>query len=140
MNGTIIRELKLGGYERQLTESITFPIQVAIEKTGAEAIPDGSADIPVPLVAPVDDDTQIKLIWIESDQDLTIGTNDAVGGEGSPDDTIELKAGVPLVWTPDCYLGIPFTTAITAGIFVSNPGATAANLVIYIGWDNPDVS
>lgn len=36
----------------------------------------------------------LALLWILSDKDLTLKTNDA----GAPDDTIELTAGIPYIW------------------------------------------
>lgn len=61
-------------------------------------------------------------VYMVSDQALTIKTNSS----GSPQETITLAAGQPLVWYAGCGLTTPFAGNITA-LYITNGGTTAAN-------------
>lgn len=77
------------------------------------------------------DVSQIKAIYILSDKDLTLETNNGT----TPDDTISLKAGVPYIWTTDSYDTCKLTTNVTA-LYASNAGATAARLQLEVVKDD----
>lgn len=80
--------------------------------------------------------SQLQTLFITSDVAIDIYTNAASGG--SPTDHIVLLAGQVIAWSlvPDTLtagLGLikcPITADITAGIYVTNGGAAAANLKI----------
>ena len=67
----------------------------------------------------------LREVYIKSDRTLTLKTNSS----SAPDDTITITAGVPLVWHYQSGLANPFTADVTS-IFLTNAGATAANVYI----------
>jgi len=71
------------------------------------------------------DVSELKLLYIHSDQDITIETNSG----SAADDTLTIKANKPFVWYADCGLTNPLGTDVTA-LFITNAGATAANVKI----------
>lgn len=79
----------------------------AAQQSIDEAIPDSSSDL---LVAFSLDVSEIKSIYILSDKDLTLETNNG----GAPDDTITLVGGVPYIWHTGSYFTNLLTTDITA--------------------------
>ena len=85
-----------------------------------EPIPDESTDLPVALALNV---TQCKGYYFVADQDLTLETNSG----SAPADTVNLLAGKPLVWHPDCYLANKFGTNITA-LYVTNASGAETRL------------
>ena len=87
-----------------------------------ESIADGETDL---LVNWTCDYSALKALYIVSDQDLTIETNDGT----TPDDTITLSANVPLLWTSTGYLANPFSADVTA-LYVTNASGSAAALKI----------
>jgi len=82
------------------------------------AIPDSSTD---KLVVCALDVSQIKAIYILSDQDVTLETNDGT----TPDDTIALKAGVPYIWYTNKYDALLLTVDVTA-LYLTNASGSAA--------------
>lgn len=70
------------------------------------------------LIAGVLDVSQIKMLYLYSDQDCTLETNDS----GSPVDTISLDAGCPIVWVHGSGVACPLTTDVTA-FYVTNTTA-----------------
>lgn len=71
------------------------------------------------------DVSALKALFICADQDLTIETNSS----GSPDDTLEIKADVPLVWTPDCGYACPLSADVAA-LFLANASGEDATLQV----------
>ena len=71
------------------------------------------------------DVSQIKSIYIKSDQDLTLETND---GE-SPDNTLNLTANVPYVWHENSLFTNLLTVDITA-LYATNASGSTATLEI----------
>ena len=124
---TVRGEMVLAGItftaHKQYTDEaqLTVPaLAVAIDATNAEyavSIPFG----------------EIIAIGIFCDQDVTIKTNDG----DTPDDTIELKADVPLIWTADSYFEKPLTEDVSS-IFVTNDGDAAATLKIAVLMNSAD--
>jgi len=95
-----------GGYRQSLSESI----------------PDESTDLEV--VFPLDV-SAIKAIFIKSDQDITIETNDG----SSPDDTLTLTADCPYIWHENSEYTNLLTADVTS-LFVTNASGAAATLEI----------
>jgi hypothetical protein len=79
------------------------------------------------------DVSQIAAIYIVSDQDITVETNDG----SSPDDTLSLVAGVPYVWTTDSYDSCLLTVDITALYVTNSSGATATLQIEVVKDDTP---
>ncbi len=82
-----------------------------------EPVPDGSVDLAVLCAI---DLSQLKALYIEADQDITLETNAAGGSSGAPDDTLELTADVPKLWSISDGLGICPLTADVDTFFVTN--------------------
>ncbi len=85
-------------------------------------VPNDSTDLEVELALDV---SHIKSIYIKSDQDMTLETNDA----GAPADTISLKANKPYIWHTDSYFTNKLTTDVTK-IFLTQSSGSAATLDI----------
>lgn len=120
-------------FSQTVAQSIRVGGQDVAQNNAYSADSQTSVDVAIPIEADVLvnfalDVSQIKALFILSDQDLTIETNNA-GPDPAPDDTISLVAGVPLVWTHDSYYANLLTTDITA-LYVTNASAAAARLRI----------
>lgn len=88
------------------------------------AIPDSTTD---DLMNIAIDFSQLVGVFLLSDQDITIETNNGT----TPDDTISLKANVPLIWNADAYFSNPFTVDVTA-FYLSNSSGSAATLQVEV--------
>ena len=93
----------------------------------SESIPNGSNQA---LVAQAFDVSQIKALFITSDKDILIETNNS----GSPVNVFTLAAGQPFVWAHGYQAlidtgGTEVETDITA-LYVTNAGADPAQLEI----------
>ena len=117
-------------FSQTVAQSIRVGGQDVAQNNAYSADSQTSVDVAIPIEAVnfALDVSQIKALFILSDQDLTIETNNA-GPDPAPDDTISLVAGVPLVWTHDSYYANLLTTDITA-LYVTNASAAAARLRI----------
>ena len=69
--------------------------------------------------------SKVALVYISANTDVTLKTNST----GSPQDTILVKAGKPLVWYVGSGLTNPFAGNVT-GFYFSNASATVAATVI----------
>lgn len=107
----------IGGVSTQDVNTLSAGQRIAID----ESIPDSSSDL---LVALAIDVSQVKGVYILSDQDITLETNDG----SSPDNTLALKAGIPYVWYTNKYDALKFTSDITA-LYVTNASGEAARLI-----------
>ena len=77
------------------------------------------------------DVSQLKSLFLYSDQDVTLRTNANSGG--APDATIALKAGVPLIWeSANGYFSNPLGSTDVTSIFVDNDSGSAANVKIRV--------
>ncbi|MFG0247840.1 MAG: hypothetical protein ACF8OB_03050 [Phycisphaeraceae bacterium JB051] len=95
------------------------------EQTVEVAVPDSSTDKQIDIVIDV---SELKSLYIVSDQDVTIETNDG----SAPDDTIALKAGIPLMWeSVSGYFSNPFSTDIT-GLYITNSSGSDATVTIRV--------
>ena len=102
------------------TITITGGHEIGIE----EAIANAETDLEITFSV---DKSALQYVWIHSDQDITIETNDGA----APDDTITLKANKPEIWYADCPHTSPFDSADVTSIFVTNSSGSTANLEIY---------
>lgn len=97
--------------------------EIAIE----EAIPANQTDYAINIAIDV---SALQSLYIFSDQDLTIQTNDGT----TPDDTIAVNGGVPIWYdeSNDSIFPNPLTADVTV-IYVTN--TTAATLRIFALYD-----
>lgn len=65
------------------------------------------------------DVSALKLLYIYSDQTVTITTND----DGTPDDTLTITALKPLIWYTGCGLPNPFASAVDVESFKATRGS-----------------
>jgi len=92
-----------------------------------EAVADSSTDYEIACTL---DQSEIAGLWIESDQDVTLETNDG----SAPDDTISLRANEPLVWYTNSYYTCPITADVTA-LFITNASGDTANVRVRALYD-----
>lgn len=102
-------------------------IQAGAENNIDETIPGASTNL---LVAYAVDVSQVKSLFLLSDKDVTVKTNNS----GSPVNTFTLGAGVPFTWivgdgTLKDTSGTTVSTDITT-LYVTNAGADPALLQI----------
>lgn len=98
------------------SKSYSGGLQISLD----ESIADSATDLEVNLALDV---SEIKSLFILSSEDVLLETN-----SGSvPDDTIDLKAGVPYVWNTDSYDANKLATDVTA-FFITNSSGAAAQL------------
>lgn len=73
-------------------------------------------------------DVSDLLLWvIMSDQDLTIKTNSS----SVPDDTITVKAGVPIIWDSESGAANPLTADVT-DLFITNTTAISRLYILAV--------
>lgn len=106
---------------RTLAQNVTHTYTAEGELEVSVAVPDESTDLEVVLPINVE---AAKTIALLSDQNLTIETNDGT----TPDDTINLIAGVPWIWHTDGPLAA--LSEDIASIFVTNASGEDATLQI----------
>lgn len=82
----------------------------------------GAADMEVSVAIDV---SELKSLFMSSDQDITVETNNPGGASAAADDTIALKEDQPLVWIENDSWSCPLTTDVTT-LWLSNAGATDA--------------
>jgi hypothetical protein len=109
----------IGGVSTQQVNTLTAGLRIAISESISIA-----NDV---LVALSVDVSQVKGVYILSDQALTLETNSS----GSPTNTLTLVANIPYIWYTGKYDTLKFTSDITA-LYVTNASASAANLTIEI--------
>ena len=107
------------------SRSFTGDNQVAI----SQSIAAGTVDQEILLALDV---SLLKMIVIQSDVNLTIKTNSS----GSPANTLNIVANTPYIWGEGDYNALLLTTDVSK-IFVSVPGAAAANLQLLALVDLP---
>lgn len=111
--------VSIGGVSTSQVNTMTAGLRIAISEPIAIA-----SDV---LVALSVDVSQVKGVFILSDQDVTLETNSS----SAPDNTLSLKANIPYVWYTNKYDALKFTSDITA-LYVTNASAAVANLVVEI--------
>jgi hypothetical protein len=85
-----------------------------------EVVPPTTTNMPFSLALDI---SQVKSLYILSDQDVTLKTNSS----SSPTDTIALKANQPYIWYTGAYDASKITADVTQA-FITNAGATQANV------------
>jgi hypothetical protein len=102
-----------------LSDTVTVAGTVAVEINVTVNAAATNQLVPISYVA-----ANVKGVYVRSDQDVTV----KVDSTGSPEQTVALKANVPYVW----YTGDPspllFATDCSTGWYVTNAGASAANV------------
>jgi len=93
----------IGGVTRRGTITKSAGTNVTVSET----VPGDSTDL---LIAFACDVSQLKSLYMKSDKDLVIETNDG----SSPQETITLIAGEPVCWAAANTLACPFSGDITA--------------------------
>lgn len=111
---TLEEKISTSGNTVQTSNAFSGDGQVSLEVS----VPDSETDMLVDLALNV---SEIKSVFITSDQDLTLETNDG----STPDDTLSLVADVPYVWHENSYFSNLLTTDITALYLTNASGATA---------------
>lgn len=89
-----------------------------------ETVEDGETDYKV--TADVDQ-SAMKMLYLESSEDVTLETNDT----DSPDDTLDLKAGEPVMWHSDGFASNPFSEDIT-DLYFTNASGSDAEIVMEV--------
>lgn len=85
-------------------------------------VADEAADLAINIAIDI---SALQLLYIVADQDLTIETNDGT----TPDDTLALKAGKPIVWYDGCGYSNPLSADVTA-LYASNASGADATLTV----------
>ena len=85
-----------------------------------EVVPPTTTDMPFSVAIDI---SQVKCIYILSDQDVLLETNSS----SSPTNTINLKANQPYLWYVNAYDTCKITADVTSAFF-TNAGATQANV------------
>lgn len=93
-------------------------------------IPDGTTDQEVQISFP--NDTKLKALHLQSDQDVDIKSNDTA----SPDDSFTLPGGKPSSYVEGDLHNHPFQTAAVSKLFVSNSSGAEAKVKIRAGYDS----
>ncbi len=83
-----------------------------------------STDLLVNLAIDV---SQIQSIYMKSDQDLTVKTNDS----GAPDNTLNLLADQPYIWWSGCLFTNLLTVDITA-LYLTNTAAATLEIEVVV--------
>lgn len=112
----ITHRVEAGGETIQQTSEVTADQETNVEVTVAGSTTDDQVDVAIDI-------SDLKSIYMETDQDLTVETNSG----STPDDTFTLKANMPMTWNTDSSLPNPFASAtdVTA-LYLTNAGSTAA--------------
>ena len=105
---TIEKNWKGAGREIKTSKNYTSD---ASQTISGVSVPDSSADFFVEIAIDV---SEIKSIFILSDVDMTLETNDGA----TPIDTINLKAGIPYIWHTDSYFTNILDTDVT-GLYLT---------------------
>lgn len=70
------------------------------------------------------DVSQLKAIWIDSDQDVLLETNSS----STPDDSIALKANVPYIWMEGMPSPLLLTEDVPSTIYCTNASGAIATI------------
>jgi len=123
MQGTVLEQVVING--RTLPASNTLsgeagtPLEAVISDNSTDKVVSWTLDV-----------SQVAMVYILSDQDITLETNDG----STPDDTLALKAGIPYVWYTDKYDSLIFTADVSI-LYVTNASGEDATLQIETLYD-----
>ena len=115
---TLLERITVGGITTDKTQAPSAGAGSSV----SESIPDSSTDLNVGFNL---DFSACKFFYINSDQDITVETNNGT----TPDDTLTLLANVPYIWHVNSNHTFLIGTDITA-LFVTNASGSAALLTI----------
>lgn len=90
----------------------------------SDDVPNGSTNLAIGWSIDV---STMTYLYIVASVDMDVTTNEA--STGSPQETLELLAGVPVVWYPGCNYTKPFADDVTS-IFATNASGTDGTLII----------
>ena len=107
-----------GGYYRESRVEKASSGATSIEETVADGTTDQSVSVSI-------DVSVLEILFIKSDQDILLETNDP----DTPDDSINLLADIPLVWHSDDYHANPLSTDV-GEIFLTNSSGSSAEFVL----------
>lgn len=95
-----------------------------------EAIATGVTDEEIAMVLDV---SEISMIFMISDQDISVQTNNG----GAPDETFTLTANIPHLWHTDNIMAAsnPWATDVTA-LFITNASGSTANFELVALYDS----
>ena len=114
------------------THRVTQAIQVGGETINEDNTYSASSRVSLDETAPDSATTQfnvaidvsaVKSFFLVSDQDVIFETNDA----STPDDTINLAAGVPYIWNTDSYDTFLLGTDVT-DVHITNASGSSARI------------
>jgi hypothetical protein len=110
-------------------ETISKGVNLTIEgeQNVDVTVPGSTSDVHVLATVDV---SALGLVFISSDQDITIETNSS----SAADETITIAAGKPLIWYTGCGWTNPFATDITA-LYLTRGAAGDATVNIRFGYD-----
>ena len=103
----------------------TVPVDASGETNRNVTVPPATTDMRVDINIDAD---KVQSLYVLSDQAVTIETNSAT----VPGNTLTIAANKPYIWYSGCGLTNPITVDVTASIYLTNPGSTAANVRIRI--------
>ncbi len=115
----VTEKVTIGGVAINQVNTLTAGQKISIDET-----------MPIAndtLVALSLDVSQVKSMFILSDQDVTLETNSS----SAPAQSLALKANIPYIWYTNKYHSLWCTTDITA-LYVTNASASAASLQLEI--------
>jgi hypothetical protein len=115
-------QVRIDAYSSALSISSSRAFEGDNQLAISQVIPSGSTNLEILAAIDV---SQLKMLILKSDVACTVKTNSS----GSPTDTINLVAGVPLVWCTGDY----YTNKITADVakfFVTVPGVADCNFQV----------
>ena len=123
----ITRRVETAGESIEQTKVTT----VDAEDNRDVSVPDETTDFLVNIAIDV---SLLKSLYIDSDQDVTIESNDGT----TPDDTLTIKKDSPLVWDADDDQDNPFPSAVdVTKLHITNVSNSAvANVRIRVGQDS----
>jgi hypothetical protein len=101
-------------------------------------MPEGEQNLDIPVPAPSTnlqvaltiDVSALSIVYVSTDQTVTLKTNSS----GSPDETITLTAGKPIIWYTGCGWTNPFGHDLTA-IYITRGSGAAATVKFRYGYD-----
>lgn len=120
---TVTEAINIGGVEVTRATVYTDEAATSIDK----AVADAATNF---LIALVQDVSETSVVYIVSDQVVTLEFNNSTTGEP----TIVLVADVPYVWHTNSYLADLLTTDITK-LYVTNASGSTANIKIRFLYD-----
>lgn len=117
---TITKGWKSGSKAISKSKDLTDSAEMSVDVATPAATTDQLTTIAISA-------TKTTALFLVSDVDLTLKTNNAT----TPQETINLTAGNPLVWDSNSYHDFPFSGDVTA-IYTTNAAGQQSNLNIRI--------